>query len=98
MSSLTTFAMQIAVAVPESLLARTFKGELTEAEKSDLDEQQLWREKELGDTDSSSRKASIQRVIAPIVQEYFKMASKSSQLSHEEKMELNKLRIKIGGK
>ncbi|MDR3168256.1 MAG: DNA primase [Candidatus Peribacteria bacterium] len=46
---LTTFATQIAVALPDSLLAKTFAGDLTDPETSDLNEQQLRREKELGE-------------------------------------------------
>jgi DNA primase len=46
---LTTFATQIAIALPDSLLAKTFNGDLTDPETSDLNEQQLRREKELGE-------------------------------------------------
>ncbi|MDR0607728.1 MAG: hypothetical protein LBG52_05295 [Candidatus Peribacteria bacterium] len=44
---LTAFATQIAIAVPDSLLAKTLQKTLTDAEKIDLSEQQLRREKEL---------------------------------------------------
>ena len=98
-NALTTFSMQIAVAVPESYLARTFKGELNERELGEVNELQLWREKELGDVgEQDTKKAVIQRVISPSIQEYFKIGSKSAHLSNEEKMELNKLRIIIGRK
>jgi hypothetical protein len=99
LQALTNFAMQIAVAVPESYLARVFKGELNAQEVGEVEEIQLWREKELGDIGAQdTKKAVIQRVISPNIQEYFKMGSKSSHLSNEEKMELNKLRILIGKK
>jgi hypothetical protein len=39
--------MKIAVTLPESYLARVFKGELTDSEKTEIEELQLRREKEL---------------------------------------------------
>jgi hypothetical protein len=99
LQALTSFAMQIAVAVPESYLARVFKGALNEQELLEVEELQLRREKELGDIgEQDTKKAAIQRVISPNIQEYFKMGSKSPHLSNEEKIELNKLRILIGKK
>ena len=95
--ALTTFSMQIAIAIPESYLARTFRGILNEREVDEVNELQLWREKELWEIgEQNTKKAIIQRVISPSIQEYFKIGSKSSHLSNEEKMELNKLRIIIG--
>lgn len=99
LQSLTSFSMKIAVALPESYLARVFKGELKTEEKAEIEELQLWREKELGEVgEQDTKKAIIQRVIAPSIQDYFKMGSKSPHLNNEEKMELNKMRIEIGKK
>ncbi len=97
--ALTAFSMQIAIAIPESHLAKIFKWTLSETEIEEINELQLRREKELGEIDNEgTKKAVIQRVISPTIQEYFKMGSKSSHLSNEEKMELNRLRIAIGKK
>lgn len=99
LESLSSFAMQIAVAAPESYLARVFKGDLLEREIEEINEIQLWWEKELGEVeDQVTKRAILQRVIWPNIQEYFKMGSKSAHLSNEEKMQLNKLRIEIGRK
>ena len=99
LQALTQFSLQISVVSPESYLAKVLKGTLSEQEIEEMNEFQLWREKELGEADDVLvKKAIIQRVIAPSIQEYFKMGSKSSHLSNEEKMELNKLRISIGKK
>lgn len=99
LESLSSFAMQIAVAAPESYLARVFKGDLLEREIEEINEIQLWWEKELGEVeDQVTKRAILQRVIWPNIQEYFKMGSKSTHLSNEEKMQLNKLRIEIGRK
>jgi hypothetical protein len=90
--------------LPESQLARIFTGTLTEQEIWEISALQLWREKELSDTwEHITKKSLIQRMISPSnpgqpspVMDYVKMAQKSSQLSDEEKMELNKLRVSIG--
>jgi DNA primase len=102
--ALIQFAMQVAVAVPESEIAKVFKGELTEQEKEELHTLQLRREKELGEVnEKTTKKAVLQRVISPHnpgqpspIMEYFKMASKSPHLTDEEKMQLNKLKNVIG--
>ncbi|MDR0369400.1 MAG: hypothetical protein LBH96_02445 [Candidatus Peribacteria bacterium] len=72
---------------------------MTDKEQEEINELQLRWEKELGEVnDIETKKAVIQRVIGPNIQEYFKIGSKSPHLSNEEKMELNKLRIEIGKK
>lgn len=99
MQTLTSFAKQITIATPQSYLARVFRGELTDPEKEEINEIQLRREKELHNVeDTLTKKAIIQRVIAPNIQEYFKIGTKSQNLSNEEKMELNTLKIQIGKK
>jgi DNA primase len=47
--ALTSFAMQIAIAIPESYVARVFKGELNAQEVTEVEELQLWWEKEVSD-------------------------------------------------
>jgi DNA primase len=104
LQALTQFAMQVAVAVPESEIAKVFTGTLTEQEKEEIHTLQLRREKELGEVnEQTTKKAVIQRVISPHnpgqpspIMEYFKMASKSHHLSDEEKIQLNKLKNVIG--
>jgi DNA primase len=96
LQALTDFAMQIAVAVPESVIAKVFKGELSDEEITEINALQLRREKELGEiSEPETKKAVLQRVISPSIQDYFKMGSKSPHLSNEEKLALNKLRIMI---
>ncbi|MDR2416385.1 MAG: toprim domain-containing protein, partial [Candidatus Peribacteria bacterium] len=104
LQALMQFAMQVAVAVPESEIAKVFKGTLTEQEKEEMYTLQLRREKEFGEVnEQTTKKAVLQRVISPHnpgqpspIMEYFKMASKSPHISDEEKMQLNKLKNVIG--
>ncbi|MDR2190579.1 MAG: toprim domain-containing protein [Candidatus Peribacteria bacterium] len=104
--ALLQFANQIAVAVPESSIAKVLTGTLTEPEKEEMSALQLRWEKELGELgEETTKKAVLQRVISPNnpgqpspIMEYFKMASKSPHLSNEEKMQLNKLKNTIGKK
>ncbi len=65
---------------------------------------QLWWEKEFGDAaDQETKKLIIQKTLTPVnpgqpssLMDYLKQAQKSSLLSPEEKMELNRLRVEVG--
>lgn len=104
LQALTQFAMQVAVAVPDSEIAKVFTGTLTDQEKEEIHALQLRREKEFGEVnEQTTKKAVLQRVISPYnpgqpspIMEYFKLAIKSPHISDEEKMQLNKLKTIIG--
>ena len=80
-----------------SLIVRTRNNNLTEDEILIMNEQQLWREKELWEVEDKSVKVwIIWRTIASVIQEYFKLATKSKNLSDEEKKQLILLKWKLG--
>ena len=79
------------------LIVRTRNNTLTEDEILIMNEQQLWREKELWEVEDKSVKVwIIWRTIASVIQEYFKLATKSKNLTDEEKKQLILLKWKLG--
>jgi hypothetical protein len=71
------------------LLAHTLNNNCSDEEKSTLDEFQLRREKEISDlSDEKSKRQVIITTITPVIQEYFKLATKSRNLTDDEKKQL----------
>ena len=98
-SDLHNFVNQIAHADPDSLLAHTLNNTYSEEEKTTLDEFQLRREKEISDlSDEKSKRQIIITTITPIIQEFFKIATKSKNLTDDEKKQLIILKWKLGKK
>jgi hypothetical protein len=71
------------------LLAHTLNNNCSDEEKTTLDEFQLRREKEISDlSDEKSKRQVIITTITPVIQEYFKLATKSRNLTDDEKKQL----------
>jgi hypothetical protein len=71
------------------LLAHTLNNSCSDEEKSTLDEFQLRWEKEISDlSDEKSKRQVVITTITSVIQELFKVATKSKNLSNEEKKEL----------
>ena len=61
----------------------------SDAEKTTLDEFQLRREKEIADlSDEKSKRQVVVTTITPVIQEFFKLATKSRNLTDDEKKQL----------
>ena len=91
------FVNQVARADSDWLLAHTINNNCSDEEKSILDEFQLRREKEISDlSDEKSKRQVVITTITPVIQELFKVATKSKNLSNEEKKELIILKWKLG--
>jgi hypothetical protein len=96
-SDLHSFASQVARADSDWLLAHTINNNCSDEEKSTLDEFQLRREKEISDlSDEKSKRQVVVTTITPVIQEYFKLATKSKNLNDEEKKQLIILKWKLG--
>ena len=96
-SDLQSFASQIACVDPDWLLAHTINNSCSDEEKSLLDEFQLRREKEISDlSDEKSKRQVVITTITPVIQEFFKLATKSKNLTDDEKKQLIVLKSKLG--
>lgn len=96
LSDFYTFWNQIVAALPESLLGAVFQNTLEEDQKNELRELQLRRENELEKyPDQTTKKIAIKQIISQKVQEYFKLAIKSPNLSDEEKMQFTRLKMQL---
>jgi hypothetical protein len=79
------------------LVARVINNKLTEDEILNMNEQQLRREKEIWENvDVNIKTWIIWRTIASVIQEYFKLATKSKNLTDDEKKQLIILKWKLG--
>ena len=97
LSDLHSFISQISRVEPDWLLSHTLNNTCSDEEKSTLDEFQLRREKEISDlSDEKSKRQVIITTISPIIQEYFKLATKSRNLTDDEKKQLIILKWKLG--
>ena len=97
LQNLHTFASQVARADSDWLLAHTLNNICSDEEKTILDEFQLRREKEISDlSDEKSKRQVIITTITPVIQEYFKLATKSKNLTDDEKKQLILLKWKLG--
>jgi hypothetical protein len=97
LSDLNNFAGQVARADSDWLLAHTINNNCSDEEKSILDEFQLRREKEISDlSDEKSKRQVVVTTITPVIQEYFKLATKSRNLTDDEKKQLIILKWKLG--
>lgn len=96
LQDITKFVEEISRADWNSLLSRCLKNECSEEEKNVLEEFQLRWEKELSHlTDENSKRVVIQNTISPVIQDLFKMATKSFNLTDEEKKQLIILKSKL---
>ena len=96
-SDLRDFVSQVARADSDWLLAHTLNNTCSDEEKSILDEFQLRREKEIPDlSDEKSKRQVIITTITPVIQRYFKLATKSRDLTDDEKKQLIFLKWKLG--
>ena len=94
---LHSFVNQVARVDPEWLLAHTISNNCSDEEKSTLDEFQLRREKEISDlSDVKSKHQVVITTVTPVIQEYFKLATKSRNLSDDEKKQLIILKWRLG--
>ena len=97
LSDLHNFVSQVARTDSDWLLAHTLNNNCSDEEKSTLDEFQLRREKEISDlSDEKSKRQVIVTTITPVIQELFKLATKSRNLTDEEKKQLILLKWKLG--
>ena len=96
-SDLTKFANEVARVDADWLLSHTLNNTYSDEEKSTLDEFQLRREKELSElSDEKAKRQVIITTITPVIQELFKLATKSKNLTDEEKKQLILLKWKLG--
>ena len=97
LKSLNEFLSLFSKAEEDSLIARVINNRLTEDEILNMNEQQLRREKEFWEnTDVNIKTWIIWKTIASVIQEYFKLATKSKNLTDEEKKQLILLKWKLG--
>lgn len=93
---LMRFATEVARIDTESLLNHTLNNNCSDEEKSTLDELQLRRDKELSEiTDENSKRVVVLTTIWPVIQDRFKIATKSPNLNDEEKKNLILLKWKL---
>ena len=79
------------------LIVRTRNNTLTEDEILVMNEQQLWWDKELWEVEDKQLKIwIIRKTIASVIQEFLKLATKSKNLTDEEKKQLILLKWKLG--
>ena len=91
------FIAGVSRAEPDWLLAHILENRCSEEEKIILDELQLRWEKEFWDiSEEKSKHQIIITTITPIIQELFKLATKSKNLTDEEKKHLIVLKSKVG--
>lgn len=80
-----------------SLIVRTRNNKLTENEILIMNEQQLWWDKEFWEVEDKQLKIWIVRkTIASVIQEFLRLATKSNNLTKEEKKQLISLKWKLG--
>ena len=97
LSDLYDFVSQVARTDWDWLLAHTINDSCSDEEKSTLDEFQLRREKEISDlSDEKSKRQVIVTTVTPVIQEFFKLATKSRNLTDDEKKQLIILKWKLG--
>ena len=97
LSDLHSFVNQVARADSDWLLAHTINNTCSDGEKTTLDEFQLRREKEISDlSDEKSKRQVVITTITPVIQGYFKLATKSRNLTDNEKKQLIILKWKLG--
>ena len=97
LADLHSFVNQVARADSDWLLSHTLSNTCSDEEKSTLDEFQLRREKEIADlSDEKSKRQVVVTTITPVIQEYFKLATKSRNLTDDEKKQLIILKWKLG--
>ena len=97
LKSLKEFLFLFSKASEDSLIARVINSKLTEDEILNMNEQQMWREKELWESvDVNVKIWVIWRTIASVIQELFKIAAKSRNLNDDEKKKLILLKWKLG--
>ena len=98
-SDLHSFASQVARVDWDWLLAHTLNNSCSDEERTMLDEFQLRREKEIPDlSDEKSKRQVIITTLTPVIQELFKLATKSRNLTDDEKKQLIILKWKLGKK
>ena len=96
LSNLHNFVNQIAPAEPNWLLSHVLNNETTEEENNTLDEFQLRWEKEISDlSDEKAKHQIIITTITPVIQDFFKLATKSKNLTNDEKKQLIILKWKL---
>lgn len=99
LDNLYRFVNTVSMADKNSLLFHTLQNFCTSEEKERLDELQLRWEKEFADiSDEQQKHQIIITTITPAIQELFKMATKSKDLTNEEKKQLITLKWKLGRK
>lgn len=97
LSDLTQFSNQVARIDSDWLLAHTLQNSCSDEEKTTLDEFQLRREKEISDlSDEKSKRQVVVTTITPVIQDLFKQATKSRNLTDDEKKQLIVLKWKLG--
>ena len=95
--NLTEFAKIVSSIDKEWMLSHVLNGNCTEEEKTLMDEQQLRREKEIWDMwDNKIKYSIIMNTITPVIQELFKLATKSKNLTDDDKRSLMLLKWKLG--
>ena len=95
-SDLYAFANQISRVDSEWLLSHALKNSCSDSEKSTLDELQLRWEKEISDlSDENMKRQVIMQTITPVIQEQFKLATKSRNLTDEDKKQLIVFKSKL---
>jgi len=97
LKSLNEFLSLFSTAEQDSLIARVINNKLTEEEILNMNEQQLRWDKEFWENiDINIKTWIIWRTIASVIQEYFKLATKSRNLTDDEKKQLIILKWKLG--
>jgi len=97
LKSLNEFLSLFSKAEEDSLVVRVINNKLTEDEILNMDEQQLRREKEFWDNMEVDTKVwIIWKTIASVIQEFLKLATKSRNLTDDEKKQLIILKWKLG--
>ena len=95
-SDLKKFVGKVSKVDNEGSLSHTLNNNCSDDEKEKLNELQLWWEKEISEkTDFTVKHQIVMTTIGPIIQELFKIATKSKNLTNEEKQELVVLKWKF---
>ena len=95
-SDLYSFVSNISKADPDWLLSHILENKSSEEERVMFDEFQLRRENEISNlSDERTKRSIILTTIIPIIQELFKTAAKSRNLTDEEKKQLIILKWKL---
>ena len=94
---LYNYVLQVSHIEPDWLLSHILEKKCSDQEKIMLDELQLRWEKEFWDiSDEKLKRQIVITTITPIIQELFKIATKSKNLNDEEKKQLIILKSKLG--